>query len=167
MEKMKLYTTVAMIELATDNVVKSLSKSRDKLHVIACSALAHVAKHGDIRIVTRFLDQVGGTDIVRLNSLRRWFETFGPITFDGNTAMFDREKSTRLGDAMIKPFWKIVGMEGVAYKPMDVPAQLERFVKSLKKDMIETDRDHRALINALSAARLSPVVQEPLQITLQ
>jgi hypothetical protein len=73
------------------------------IHSAACSVLAHVGQHRDIRMVDRLLVVV--SDSVRANRLKVWFSAFGPVEFVEGQAKYRRAK-TLLGDAVAKPFWK-------------------------------------------------------------
>ena len=126
------------------NELKAIGASyQQRLHVLACSVLAHVAKHGQINVLVHFLETV--PDMVRVNSLQKWFETFGNVTFsaldntDSKKATWrvDNSKKVRLGDAMVKPFWQFKANEGVAYEPLDLDKFIERNVKMLQKDVDE------------------------------
>lgn len=125
------------------------------IHKLACSVLAHTAKHGRIQVLEQFLEAM--PDMIRKNSLQMWFETFGQLTFSaaegsdvkGKTWHIDRSKKVRLGEAMEKPFWKFKALEGAPYKPLEMDSWLEKQVKALEKDAKETGRNHNAIIAAL------------------
>lgn len=135
---------------------------KERTHRLACSVLHHTAKNGRIQVLEQFLDAV--PDMVRKNSLQTWFETYGQLTFvaanDAEKGLvkgwkIDRSKKLRLGEAMEKPFWKIKGMEGVAYVPMDAAKAMEKLIKQLEGDMEKAKKagiagvDHTAMIAAL------------------
>jgi hypothetical protein len=159
MTKLKLYTTVAAIEAACVAFGKRATTLQDEAHKIACSVLAHVGEHSDVRVVTKFLESMPGS--YRTNAVRSWFETFGPITFNEGKAVFCKNRKTRLGEAMEKPFWKFKPEE--AYVPIDAAKALESLIKKLQKDQKETGTDHLATINAL---RVVPVTR-PVNVTVQ
>lgn len=73
------------------------------IHSAACSVLAHVGQHRDVRLVDRLLVVV--SDSVRANRLKAWFSAFGPVEFVEGQAKYRRAR-TLLGDAVAKPFWK-------------------------------------------------------------
>lgn len=122
-------------------------------HIIACSILAHVELHGDIRMVNSLLAAVGKDSMLRMNSLRTWFETFGKIKFEKGNPCYVSNAKTRLGDAMAKPFWKFKAMEGTVYQPLVMTTYIDDQIKKLEKDIKNTpNADHtaqRALIKAL------------------
>lgn len=132
--------------------LKAIGESyQQRLHVLACSVLAHVAKHGQINVLVHFLQTV--PDMVRVNSLQKWFETFGNVTFSAlentdskkATWRIDNSKKVRLGDAMVKPFWKFKANEGVPYEPLDLNAFINSNIKKLEKDIAEcrkAGKDH-------------------------
>lgn len=108
------------------------------LHVLACSVLVHIAKHRNITVLHHFLESV--PDAVRKNSLQSWFETFGTVTFsavnEGEKAVWrlDAAKTAKLGDAMVKPFWKFKALEGAPYQPLDMNDYINKQVRLLEKD---------------------------------
>lgn len=108
------------------------------LHVLACSVLQHVHKNGQINVLVHFLADI--PDSVRVNSLQTWFETFGIVSYKaampGDKAAWriDRTKTTKLGDAMVKPFWKFKALEGAPYQPLDMNKFIESTIKTLTKD---------------------------------
>src|SRR5687768_810328 len=82
-------------------------------HMLACSVLSHVIQHGDIRVVAKFIN--ASPNFVRSNALRKWFEEYGPVAFDGNNPVFNRAKVPDLEAAMKKPFWRFSVAEGKPY----------------------------------------------------
>jgi hypothetical protein len=144
---LNLYTTTAEIDAAVTAFAQSGKALQDEAHKLACSVLHHVAKYGDIHVVRRFLDAM--PDVARTNSLRKWFETFGPVTFEGNKAVYLKNAKTRLGDAIAKPFWNFKMAEGDDYKPLDPNSAINALIKKFEKDAKLTGRDHRDTILAL------------------
>jgi hypothetical protein len=59
MKQLKLYTTVAAIEAACVAFGKRADKLQNEAHKIACSVLAHVGEHSDVRVVTKFIESAG------------------------------------------------------------------------------------------------------------
>lgn len=115
-------------------------------HTAACSVLAHVGKHGDVRVVQTLVQAMiqAMPASSRINSLKLWFETFGPIKFseDGKDVTYVREGKTRLGDAMAKPFWSFKAMEGTAYTPVDPIAEIAKLMEKFSKDWAKTGTNH-------------------------
>jgi hypothetical protein len=142
-----LYTTTKEIDSAVKAFANNGRALQEEAHKIACSVLQHVATYGDIQVLRRFLDAM--PDMARANSLRKWFETFGPVSFEGNKAHYAKGKKTQLGNAISKPFWKFKANEGDEYVPLDVNKALDLLIKKLEKDAKETGRDHRDTILAL------------------
>lgn len=155
----KLYKTEAEINKATDSLKSRGSSLQKDAHILACSVLAHVAEHHDIRVLSRFL--AAFPDMARVNAVRSWFEAFGPVTFNGNTPSYVKDGKTRLGDAMETPFWKF--KPEPEYKPIDRDAALDTLIKRLEKDQAITERDHSALITSLKLIKLEPAKIIPLQ----
>lgn len=121
---------------------------QQRVHVLACSVLAHVGKHGDTRPVTAMVSKMieAMPDMVRVNSLKAWFEAFGKITFDKDVAGYAKSKTQRLGEAMEKPFWKFKSLEGVVYEPLVFGTWADKQIKLLQKDAEKTGRNYDALI---------------------
>jgi hypothetical protein len=142
-----LYTTEAEINKAVSRFTRHGQLLQAEAHRIACSVLRHVGEYRDIHVVRRFLDAM--PDMARANALRTWFETFGPVTFDGNVAYFNKAGKTKLGEAIDKPFWKFKANEGEEYQPVNPSALIEALIKKLEKDGLKTGRDHRATTQAL------------------
>lgn len=145
MPAIKLYETVAEIDAACVKFHGKGQTLQTEAHRIACSVLVHVAKHGDIRVLVKFLASF--PELSRVNAVRAWFEEFGPVTFQGNTPSFARGKATRLGMAMEMPFWKF--KPEAEYQPVDVAKAIDGLIKKLVKDAKETGCNHSATIAAL------------------
>ncbi|WP_439357865.1 hypothetical protein [Bradyrhizobium sp. DASA03007] len=124
----------------------TMASAQAETHLLACSVLAHVGKHKDVRLVTTLLESVG--DMVRTNAIRAWFEAHGPVAFDDKGAIrYAGERPTQIAKAMGTPFWKF--KPEAAYVPMEIGKSFDRWVKALEKDAKETGRDHTALIAGL------------------
>lgn len=117
----------------------SAADLQQETHVLAVSALHHLAKNRNINVLTQFLDAI--PDMVRVNALKQWFETFGEVTFspakDGDKPSwrFDADKKTRIGEAMEKPFYKFKALEGAPYKPLVMDTYVDNEIKRLEKDI--------------------------------
>lgn len=133
-------------------------KLQTSMHTLACSVLKHLGKTKDVRHTLAFLQAM--PEMSRLNSLKQWFEAYGPVRFPtaeerqsgAPEIMFVKDKKTLLGDAMGNPFWKFKAQEGVDYVAMDVAKEIERMLKRLKKDAEKTGVDHKGLIAGLQTA---------------
>jgi len=147
---MNLYQTAADIDRACIAFFKSGQKLQTEAHRLACSVLAHVGEHGDIRVVAKFLASF--PEMSRVNAVRSWFEAFGPITFQGNNPSYVKGGKTKLGDALATPFYKFA--PEADYKPVNAPAELEKLIKKLLKDTKITGTDHSAIILGLRAVRV-------------
>lgn len=135
---------------ATETLKKRGADLQHDTHVLACSILAHVSKHSNVNVLTNFLEAV--PDMVRVNALKTWFETFGQLTYsalkegDKPAWRIDRNKKIRLGDAMLKPFWKFKANEGVPYQPLDMGKWCEQQIKTLERDAKLSGHNHDTLI---------------------
>jgi hypothetical protein len=143
---LKLVEGVGAITKRLSALKVTMASAQTETHLLACSVLAHVGKHKDVRLVTTLLESVG--DMVRTNAIRSWFESHGPVKFDDKGAIsYAAERPTQLAKAMGTPFWKFKPEE--AYKPLEIGKSFDRWVKALEKDAKETGRDHTALIAGL------------------
>jgi hypothetical protein len=158
------------IKEINDKIEELRVKGRDlqhDTHVLACSVLAHTAKHGNINVLLNFLDAV--PDMVRANALQTWFESFGQLTYgaikEGDDPMWriDRSKKVKLGDAMVKPFWKFKAHEGSPYIPLDMAKWCETQIKALERDAAKTGHSHDHLIMFLKTYNPIAEVGEPTQ----
>ena len=148
---LKLYKTAAQIDAACIAFFKKGQTLQTEAHKIACSVLAHLGEHGDIRVVAKFLNAM--PEMSRANALRAWFEAFGPISFDKNEPVFVKTKKTKLGEALATPFWKF--KPEPEYVPLDAAAALDKLIKRLIKDAKETGTDHSVTIQALKLVPVS------------
>lgn len=154
-----------------DAFAKRGVKLQEEAHKVACSVLAHVLEHKDVRMVHRLL--LSMPDMVRTNGLRAWFEKYSPVRFvlDGAIENIILDKAHKkdgpgLGDAIENPFWKFKANEGVAYKPLDFDSftrqQIKRIVADLENVPASDDNDPRKLLlDAIRSVRVSvhtPVV---------
>lgn len=120
------------------------------IHTAACSILKHLDKHGDIRMVINLLDAM--PDVVRVNSLKTWLEAFGKVSFTDSEGKamkhpaYVGSKSTKLGEAMAKPFWKFKANEGVAYVPLDIANYLDDQIKRLELDQKKGGHTNNVLL---------------------
>lgn len=147
------------LDAAIAGVAKRGQTLQADMHRVAASVLLHVGSTGDIRPIYKLLAAM--PEMARTNGLRNWFEQFGPVKItareDGTDhVQFVKDKPTKLGDALAKPFWKFSAKEGQPYEPIDVLKMAEQAIKRLEKDAKETGRDHSALINALKTANAAP-----------
>lgn len=127
-------------------------KMQTEMHKLACSVLYNLGKTKDVRQVLKFINAM--PEMARVNGLRAWFEKFGCIAFheDDNkvvTAKYVRDKTTDVGAAIEKPFWKFSAKEGAPYEPLDMQKWASATLQKLRKDTEKTGADHTALIAAI------------------
>jgi hypothetical protein len=157
MSKTKTVVTIIKAVAAQDRLFATISnnlRSVEKdMHTAACSVLWHVGQHKDIRQVDKLIAALEGADggAVRINALRAWFETFGPISFADNKTTFVKNKATQLGIAQETPFWQF--KPEPAYKPVDTLVMLDSMVKKLTTDQDKAGADHSALLRDLQALK--------------
>lgn len=142
---MKLLVGVAAIETALKAIFAKGQSLQDDMHLAACSVLQHIGKHSDVRLVNDLLAAM--PEASRKNAMRDWFAKFGPVTFEGDKPAFNRNGKVYLGDAMAKPFWKLVPEK--PYEPLVVDKFIAAMIKKLERDAKETKRDHSVLINKI------------------
>jgi len=148
-----LFTTVKQIDAAILEIHTTGQTLQTLMHKTACSVLNHLAKNRDIRVVQKLL--LSMPESSRVNALRTWFETFGPITFDGNDATYAKDKPTNLAKAIGTPFWKLVPEK--PYEAMDVAAAIEKLIDRLSIDTKKAGVDHTAVIKGLRTIVAPPV----------
>ena len=156
--KVTLITSLKAIDAAILSLHDRSQTLQTDMHTVACSVLAHVGKHRDTRVVMKLINAV--PDMVRMNSLKLWFETFGNVKFDGKDTVLT-DNPCKIADAMKKPFWKFKALEGTPYEPVDVLAMINNMVKKLEKDTKLTGIDHSAVIHKLRTAGAEPSVHGP------
>lgn len=122
------------------------------MHRAAVSVLWHVGQHKDVRQIDKLMaaleDQDGATSILT-NSLRAWFEAFGPVMFDGGKTVFLKDKGMQLAKATETPFWKFKPQP--TYVAVDVLSVLSSLTKKLVKDAEMMNVDHGPTIAGIEA----------------
>lgn len=119
---------------------------QQEAHKLACSALLHVGKNNDVRVVGKLINAM--PEMGRANALRGWFEAFGPIAFgEGDSISYVKGGKVKLGEAMKTPFWKFAPEP--PYVALDMAKWFDQQVKRLEKDAEETGVDHSAIIGGL------------------
>ena len=167
-----IITAKKEIEARTAALKLSAAGIQAEAHVLACSVLVHVAKHGNINVLAQFIDAL--PDMVRKNAVHQWFETFGQLTFGPNDEgvvgwRIDRTKKVRLGEAMIKPFWKFKANEGAPYKPLVMDTYLDEQIKKLERDMKlapfagEGVDPRKMLVHSLKACKTASTTTQTMQ----
>ena len=146
----KLIEGESAIKKALESIkARGASLQRD-IHTAACSVLAHVGKHKDVRLVSKLLESM--PDMSRKNAIKAWFESFGPVAWnEKGEIMYQPATRMQLGAAMGKPFWSF--KPEAAYVPLEVSKAFDSFIKRLEKDSKETGRDHAKLISQLTNLR--------------
>ncbi|QIG73221.1 hypothetical protein [Rhizobium phage RHph_I40] len=145
-----LITKLADIRKETDLLKTDAANVQHRTHVLACSVLAAVSRHGNINVLTHFLASV--PEMVRVNALQAWFEAHGQVSYkaleegDEPAWRIDRTKKVKLGDAMTKPFWKFKAHEGAPYQAIDMNKWLEQAITRLTKDAEKTGNKHDHLL---------------------
>ena len=162
----KLITDTKKLNTAINTFVKRGGDLQTNAHRILCSLLLRAATNNDVRPLNRFINDCRDkVQMTRVNSMIKWAEKFGNVTFKQNKAKVDKTKKLRLGEAMEKPFWKFKANEGVPYQPMTMDNIVmfhDRLVKDKNKcteSGIEFDHHKQDTINALHTIIKSQGVQ--------
>jgi hypothetical protein len=154
----KLVEGESAINKFLDSIKKRGNTLQRDMHVAACSVLAHVAAHKDIRIVSRLIDSF--PDMSRRNAVKAWFEHFGPVTFESGKVTFNHDNPARVGDAMGKPFWTFKANEGAEYAPLNVAELLAKTVKALESDETRGKKAGVVVSHGLALSKLRALVAE-------
>lgn len=148
------YVGTKAIDTAIAALFTSGQTFQKEAHAVAVSVLAHVGKHGDVRVAGKLVNGLINAmpEMSRVNALRSWLEAFGPIAFDdAGVAMYVKGKKTEIAKAAETPFWKFA--PEVPYQAMDVLKSVDQFIKRLQKDQKETKRNHATMIATLETVR--------------
>ncbi len=143
------------LEAEINKLGKSFTTLQSRTHTVACSVLAVVIETSDVRMVTKFLDAL--PIMARVNTIREWFEVFGPVAFDKKGVCFT-PRVCDIEAAMATPFFKMAKPEE-AYKPMNTEKTVNRLIAQLEKDAKETARDHNALLMILKTIPAEALAQ--------
>lgn len=142
----KLLDSTSAIEGAIKSIHGRGQSLQKDIHIAACSVLAHVAKHSDVRLVAKLIAAM--PEFGRANALREWFVAFGPVLFDDKgVCIFVKDKATAIGAAMAMPFYKFSPEK--PYMPLDMVKALDSFIKRITTDAKETGTDHALVLAAL------------------
>lgn len=142
---MKLFEGQPAIEAALKSIFTRGQSLQKDIHIAACSVLAHIGKHSDVRLVNKLLAAM--PEASRKNAMRDWLMAFGPIMFEQDKPVYVKGGKVSLGNAMAEPFW-LFSPEPV-YHPLDLSKFIKSMVRKLEKDAKETKADHSAIINAM------------------
>lgn len=174
----KIVTDIKSIDKRTLAVCTTLKSAQHEVHVLAVSVLIHVAKHGNMDVLTNFLDRLkDNAQAMRNNALASWFERFGTVFYETDkekgkgwkhdtdkrkpfmkdTADLKKQREV-LDAASHTPFWMLKGAEGEAYVGLDTDKAINGLIGQLKRDMVKAKAagkqvDHTAVILSLEAAR--------------
>jgi hypothetical protein len=121
------------------------------IHQAACSVLAHVEKHSDIRLITELLTAM--PEMARKNAMKEWFVKFGPVTIDGDDIEFVKGKGCDVNGGMLVPFWSL--LPEPKYQAIEVEKFLDKAIKQLARDEKELGKPglHTALMHKLAALK--------------
>lgn len=128
-----------LLKKAVDKVCKTSHTFQADLHIVACSALAHLIDCGDPVYITRLM--TGLHTGTRKKSLQVWFKTHGAMTFDDTgVCVFHKEevenKPFTLEEAIKVPYWELVGAERDP-KPLDIG----QLIKMIQRRVTQAEED--------------------------
>jgi hypothetical protein len=146
----KLLVGEKAIKAAMVSIHRRGQTLQQDIHVAACSVLAHVEKHSDIRLITELLAAV--PEMTRKNAMKDWFTAFGPVMFDGDTVEFVKGKPVDMKGAMAEPFWLFSPEK--PYQAIDVAKLIDGVIRKLTNDEKQTGVKHTAIVHGL--AKLKP-----------
>ena len=124
-EESSLYTTAKAIEAAIDTAHSQSGVLQVEYHKIACSVIVHLGKNFDIRIYNRLISNM--PECLRTDSMQAFFDKYSVVAFDDEgEASIDKSKGTRLGDALVSPWWK--AKKPTAYVPYNFVQACEKLL---------------------------------------
>ena len=88
---MKLFTSVATITAAIEDIRTTGKKLDQMIQVAACSIISHVEKHGDVTLINTLVDAMPQGS--RVNALRDFIGTFAKVKYNEATKVFDYDKA--------------------------------------------------------------------------
>lgn len=133
------------------------AKLQNDVHIAACAVLQHLIEHKDIRIVGKLMDALPAS--YRTNAVRDWFTAFGPVAWEKNKPVFNKQFNMAEADqsfrqAVLDPFW-LFSPEAV-YQPINLNVKLEQLIKALVKDQDKTGAKHGHAIAVLEGLKSAP-----------
>lgn len=150
-----LYKTVAATEKAQSESRLRQDTENVELQRIACSHIVHLAKHKDIRVIRKFLDE-GMHDATRKDSMVAFFERYSMVVVSEEGKInVDTTKATNLGDALCTAWWKMT--KPSVYKGWVFEAELAKFLATAEKHLLKPRQgddvkpEHVAVIAKLRA----------------
>lgn len=144
----KLYATDKQIAEA---IVKTNGKAATvqvEYQRIAASALVHLSKHKDIRVVRAMMEHF--PESLRKNSMLKYLEVCGQVRvltdadieggkFKGEAGdiVFDKSRKLHLNDALTLAWWKAKKQE--EYRPYSLAAEVARIISIAEKRIKTAD----------------------------
>jgi hypothetical protein len=152
-----------------EDILKAISSAKTKQNNlnkvyqrIACSLIVHVEKHGDVRVISNFIDTL--SDSLHIKSMQKFFENYSRASYITRenketgkkeiALVYDKKKTTKLGEALENPWWKAKGRSEV--KPVNAIEGFDSFITRLEKRKdkdIEEDVIPSDLLQALRDVR--------------
>ncbi len=173
---MNLYTTTAALDAALKSIANRGKRLDADIHKFALSAALHTAVNGNPHYVNELIANMPKGS--RVNALREWFSTFGPVEFALSSKEFVTDKDhakqmvTEMNEGAKLPTDLVNGAEmpwtefkpEAEYKPMNFTAEILKAVgraqdrlDSNKGDVIDTDLLARVLELCPQEAVDSPI----------
>lgn len=134
--------------------------SRDIMELyqnLACSALYHVAKHGDIRVARKLLASLH--DGMHKASMCAFFDKYGTIEFDDEgECYYNAEKKLKLGEALNTKWYK--AKKQPTYTPFNLADELQKLLSRGMKRIDKADGAKGDFVTAETLNRLADLVNE-------
>lgn len=142
---MKLYTETEAFAAALESIVNCGVRLDRSIQRFAVSAILHATVNGNPCHINDLIANMPKGS--RVNAVRDWFTTFGPVEFNKDTKEFDLDKDAatagrkEIADGAVLPeviavsvttAWTDFAPEQ-AYKPIDFTKMIEKAVKIAQK----------------------------------
>lgn len=134
-----------------DKTIVSIAKRGkamdNDIHLVACSIVAHIEKHGDITKVEKLVNAMPQAS--RKSALKDWFLVMAKVSYDmkNKAFVFDKAKVTMQEDAEATPFWEF--KPEPEYKPFDIQASINAIIAKATKAMERGEKVPEATVEAL------------------
>lgn len=159
----KLFKTDTEIAKAIVAAEKKGASLQSDYQRIAASAIVHLAKHKDIRIIRRMMEQF--PEGLRRNTMLAYLERFGQVTVQNveqekgseQVIVFDAKKKLDLNGALTTQWWKAA--KEPEYKPLDLEAMINNVINLAEKRLqkgISADKGDK--VDAKTLAGLKALV---------
>lgn len=161
----KLPTKSAAINQAIVDFINSHNTSRQLGQIAACSAINHVAMHGDIRIIRNLLENMATAKVTGRSNMAAFIDKYAPVSVDDDGKFhFDKArmkeyKARGIAAALAEPWWT-VGRQEADYKPTNLKLEMQNFLKRMKGKLKNLDATKGDVIPLAALEALEKVYTE-------